>query len=218
MRIRGRDLRAKLMPVTLFFDLDGTIADSEPQHWQAWRIALLPLGIDLTWAKYEREGLGRSDMEILPQLAEHAETKLLQHQLTEILATKRTIFSALVKQCSPIHPETVQAFQSIANFDMALVTSSTRIETFALLQGSELIRHFKTIVCLEDVDKAKPDPQPYLTAMHRMAVSSGVAFEDSAAGKASAQAAGLKIIEVSNPSTLSEKIRALLSIIGTEPT
>jgi beta-phosphoglucomutase-like phosphatase (HAD superfamily) len=38
------------MLIGLFFDLDGTLVDSERHHWRAWRAALLPLNIKLSFS------------------------------------------------------------------------------------------------------------------------------------------------------------------------
>ena len=69
---------------------------------------------------------------------------------------------------------------------------------------------FNTVVCSDDVRKTKPDPEPYVLAMRNLAVTQGIAFEDSSAGKASARAAGLKVVEVSSPSALASIIHFLI--------
>jgi HAD superfamily hydrolase (TIGR01509 family) len=128
--------------------------------------------------------------------------------LQGVLRHKRRRFLRLIKRGSPVHPDTQDVLRSLAHLDMALVTSSARGETSAILHAADLLRYFKAVVCLEDVKSPKPDPEPYLLAMRRMAVSHGIAFEHSAAGKASARAAGLDVIEISRPSEFCSILRS----------
>jgi len=46
------DYRLNMIPA-LFFDLDGTLVDSEPLHWLAWRTALRQLKIELSWQRVD---------------------------------------------------------------------------------------------------------------------------------------------------------------------
>jgi beta-phosphoglucomutase-like phosphatase (HAD superfamily) len=53
-------------------------------------------------------------------------------------------------------------------------------------------QYIKTIVCLDDIQCPKHDPEPFTLAMKNLAVTQGIAFEDSAAARTSAKAAGLE--------------------------
>lgn len=192
----------------LFFDLDGTLVDSELQHWKAWCAILRPLGITLPWQQYEEEAVGCSDLEILSVVTRRFSRRLTETATHDLLAAKRTKFCALIKQAPPVHPDTQKVLSLVAHLNVALVTSSTKMETCAILETASLSQYFKAIVCFEDVQNPKPHPEPYLVAMRRMKVRDGIAFEDSSAGRASARSAGLKVIEVSNPSEIFSIVRS----------
>ena len=57
---------------------------------------------------------------------------------------------------------------------------------------------FTTVVCREDTQQHKPDPEPYLLACEKLGVSveHAIAIEDSSPGVAAAKAAGLYTIAV----------------------
>ncbi len=82
---------------------------------------------------------------------------------------------------------------------LAIVTSSERAVTDALVEAAGLASSFDLIITLQDVTHPKPHPAPYLMAMERLglAPSATLIFEDSAPGLAAARASGAHAVEVS---------------------
>ncbi|SCF22236.1 haloacid dehalogenase superfamily, subfamily IA, variant 3 with third motif having DD or ED [Micromonospora mirobrigensis] len=84
-----------------------------------------------------------------------------------------------------------------AGIPTALVTSSGRplVEVALDTLGRD---SFDAVVCGDEVDAAKPHPEPYLTAARLLGVPIGrcVAIEDSPTGVASALAAGAAVLAV----------------------
>ncbi|MFC0506011.1 HAD family hydrolase [Micromonospora costi] len=84
-----------------------------------------------------------------------------------------------------------------AGIPTALVTSSVRplVEVALETLGRD---SFDAVVCGDEVDAAKPHPEPYLTAARMLGVpiERCVAIEDSATGVASALAAGAAVLAV----------------------
>jgi len=56
----------------------------------------------------------------------------------------------------------------------------------------------------EEVARRKPSPEPYLLIKQRLAINTGIAFEDSTPGAESALAAGLKVVRVESPHHLAQ--------------
>lgn len=195
----------------LFFDLDGTLVDSEPLHWLAWRTALRQIKIELSWQRYLDEAVGHPDPEILRLLATHQPGQAAPDPAS-ILRSKKRHFIELVEKRTPLSHATVMLIRQLPRLPKALVTSSPRAEAEAILRGGGIAAYFNTMVCLEDVHSAKPDPEPYLIAMKRLDVSQGIAFEDSRSGQASAMTAGLEVVDVSSPSELPNLVRTRLSL------
>jgi HAD superfamily hydrolase (TIGR01509 family) len=194
----------------LFFDLDGTLVDSEHLHWEAWRRILANFQIPLPWPYYRDEAIGRTDGEILSRIAEREPSRLLHADKAEILVQKKGLFGELVRIKSPVSQETICLLRSLSDFPIALVTSSSRFEALALLEGAGITERFTTIVCLDDVQHPKPSPEPYLLAMERLNVRSGIAFEDSLAGQTSAASAGLKVVAVPRQADLPHLVESAI--------
>ena len=61
---------------------------------------------------------------------------------------------------------------------------------------------FNALVFGEDVERHKPAPDPYLLLSKRMGIGSGLVFEDSDDGIASAQQAGFIVVHIPEPEEL----------------
>jgi HAD superfamily hydrolase (TIGR01509 family) len=83
---------------------------------------------------------------------------------------------------------------------LAVASSSSRSWVTSHLRRLGIGERFEMFVCYEDVERHKPDPQPYLVATERLRVapSEAMAVEDSAHGLRAAEAAGLWCVAVPN--------------------
>jgi HAD superfamily hydrolase (TIGR01509 family) len=183
----------------LFFDLDGTLVDSERHHWEAWRAVLQIVGEPLLWMEYQREFVGLADPQVLIKLTEQRSNGELVAKQEQLVALKRQHFAARARAENPIPESTCQLIRGLSEIPLALVTSSSRLETLAILESARIAECFRVVVCLDDVQNPKPSSEPYLAAMERLQVRGGIAFEDSPAGLASAAAAGLHVVAIPSP-------------------
>lgn len=80
----------------------------------------------------------------------------------------------------------------------AVVTSSGREEAHHKIGVAGLRAAFPTVVTVDDVTRAKPDPEPYLLAARLLGVSPArcLVFEDSEAGAEAAHRAGCVVVQV----------------------
>jgi beta-phosphoglucomutase len=76
---------------------------------------------------------------------------------------------------------------------IALVTNAPRLNADHMLDVLGLAERFPVQITIEQVERGKPDPLPYLTALERLGIKAeeAVAFEDSPSGMRAAKAAGL---------------------------
>jgi HAD superfamily hydrolase (TIGR01509 family) len=81
---------------------------------------------------------------------------------------------------------------------MAIVTSSGRHGAHHKLGLAGIAAHFREVITLDDVSNAKPAPDPYLLAAHKMGVDPArcLVFEDSDVGAESAHRAGCVVVQV----------------------
>jgi HAD superfamily hydrolase (TIGR01509 family) len=103
----------------------------------------------------------------------------------------------------PLIPSAPEAVQRLAaSWPLGLASSSNRRLIDAVLELSGLDRFFGATVSSGEVARGKPAPDVYLEAARRLDVSATdcVAVEDSHAGIRSAEAAGMRVVAIPNPS------------------
>jgi beta-phosphoglucomutase-like phosphatase (HAD superfamily) len=94
-------------------------------------------------------------------------------------------------------PGIVGALEALgARVPLAIATSASREDIAPTMARYELGRHFQAVVTVEDVARAKPDPEIYLLAAKKIGIEprACVAFEDSPTGARAARAAGMRVI------------------------
>lgn len=84
------------------------------------------------------------------------------------------------------------------NVLICIVSSGKRAIIERDLHNAGIDYYFETIIAIEDVQRIKPDPEPYLMALERFSVSAkdAIAFEDSPHGLHSAVSAGIPTIGI----------------------
>lgn len=201
----------QLKPAILF-DFDGVLADTEPIHWECWNSALAPLGMEISWQDYVDHCIGISDREFLETLGRAASPPRQIDELVPLYPQKKQMFQEAVLRRGVISEETKQLLQDLSHHPLAVVTSSSKSEIEFILQNENVLHFFQTTVYGDEVAHLKPHPEPYLTALARLGVTSAITLEDSAAGKQSARAAGCEVIEVNHASDVPALLRRRLSL------
>jgi beta-phosphoglucomutase len=194
-------------PEAVLFDFDGVLADTEPLHWAAWRMALSTKGIALPWEYYVTECVGMSDMEMLSKLGSSATPPRSIDELLPVYPLKTQMFCDSTKSLQVMDEAVIDAVKSLAVRRIGVVTSSARTEIRPILERHGLLDFLAAVVYGDEVSRLKPDPEPYRVALQRLGVSMAVVFEDSATGVASAQAAGCEVIQVPSPKDLPRLVR-----------
>ena len=196
----------------IFFDFDGVLLDTEPVHWASWAEVLAPAGIELTWEYYAQNAIGIDDRDVLRTLARNADPPCDFESLWALYPAKKRLFQQRVAS-PPFDADLMELLPALErNHKLAVVSSSSASEIEPLLISGGIRRHFATIVGGSDVTKHKPAPDPYLLAGSRLGVTRALVLEDSAAGIASAQAAGFEVLPVRKPGEVAGLIRARLGI------
>jgi HAD superfamily hydrolase (TIGR01509 family) len=179
----------------VFFDMDGTLLDSE----KIWDVALDDLASWLggelsTTARHRMVGssLARSVAILHSDLGIEADPESSGAFLTE--RTAELFRTNLVWK--PGARELLDAVYE-ARMPAALVTSTHRRLTEIALDTMGR-QYFAGVVCGDEVRRPKPNPDPYLRAAELLSVEPGrsVAIEDSPLGIAAAEAAGCVVLAV----------------------
>ena len=181
--------------ISVMFDMDGLLVDSEPLWLEAETVVMARLGADWTPAD-QVQLLGGSLDRTVRYLLGKARRPATPGQVAEWLMSGVT---DLVRDHGvPVRPGARELLAEVAAAGLphALVTGSERRFMEVVLARTGL--RFDALVCANDVSVTKPDPEPYLLAAKLLGAdpARSIALEDSPNGVASAEAAGCRVIAV----------------------
>lgn len=177
------------------FDCDGTLADTMPLHYRAWRATLDPLGADFPEELLYQLG-GTPTRRIVEILNE---SQGLALPADDVARQKSETFVALLADARPIEEVMSLARRAIAAGDkVAVVTGSARWVVDRILEAIGARDLFAIVVASEDVARGKPAPDCYLEAARRLGVPAidCLVFEDTRTGIEAATAAGMQSVFV----------------------
>jgi HAD superfamily hydrolase (TIGR01509 family) len=174
----------------ILFDIDGTLADTDPIHIKAFNIMLADFGMNVTAEEYFKRVMGFANADIMRDF--FPTKSVTEHKA--LADFKEARFRDLAKS-ELRHAEGLLDLMDWADAEgipMAAVTNAPLANADLILLSLGIKHRFKTIVIGDDLPRGKPDPMPYLVAGGRLGVSCSdcVAFEDSRSGMRSAAAAG----------------------------
>ena len=177
------------------FDLDGTVADTMELHLRSWQQAVREHGADFPAALFWAWG-GIPLPRTVEMLNERFGYTLLP---AAVVHRKEQLYLQLLDQAKPIPAVLAHVHDAKARgLITAIVSGSPRLSIERTLAALDLTGAFDTEVGAEDYTHGKPDPEPFLTAAHRLQVAPVhcLVFEDADAGIASAEAAGMQWVRV----------------------
>lgn len=198
------------MLAALLWDVDGTLAETERDgHRVAFNRAFEALGLNWHWDE-ERYGRllrvtgGRE--RLLAAMAEEADAPALAGErealARELHRLKNRAYAECVRGGAIALRRGIEAMiheAAARGLRQAIVTTTSRANVDALLGhhlGGGWERGFGAVVCGEDVDRKKPDPQAHRRALDALSLpaTSTLAIEDSCAGAHAALAAGVPVL------------------------
>lgn len=179
------------------FDCDGTIVDSMPLHYVAWKTSLAEYNCVYEEKLFYAWG-GRPIREILRLLNE---MQNLNMPVDEVAEKKEALYHQLLPELKGI-PEVIEHIDAQhGRIPFAVVSGSRRSSVTASLSALGLLDKFETLVCAEDYKRGKPAPDGFLLAAERLGVapSDCLVFEDTELGIEAATAAGMASVKVPLP-------------------
>lgn len=180
----------------LIFDLDGTLADTMPYHFESWKKASIKYGADLD-TRFLRRHTGSPGWLIAEEIIKNSG---LDGSVTpdQIMNEKVTYFFNLQHLIKPIEPVTdiVRKYHGI--LPMSVGTGGHRDSAERTLEITGLRKYFDIIITANDVSSYKPDPETFLRCAELMNVQPEFieVFEDGDLGLEAAKTAGMKYADV----------------------
>jgi HAD superfamily hydrolase (TIGR01509 family) len=179
------------------FDCDGTIVDSMPLHYIAWKTALaewncpFPEDLFYSWG-------GKPVGEIISTLnAMHG----LHIPVEQVAVRKEGHYYDLLPELKAI-PEVLEHIEAMqGRIPFAVVSGSHRDSIIRSLTTVHLLDRFEIIVGAEDYARSKPAPDGFLLAAEQLGVAPAdcLVFEDTDLGIQAAAAAGMASVRVPSP-------------------
>lgn len=180
----------------ILFDHDGVLVDSMPYHVEAWKrvmarydIAIDPLEIYLAE--------GATTMEVAAELFHRHNKPASPDQVQKLVCEKRDEY--LANNDTRINEGVIEILEYLKQnrYRLGLVTGSIRAQVEPVL-GPEISSWFDCIITADDVERGKPDPEPYLRAIQKLHVapSEALVVENAPLGIRAGKSAGCAVVAI----------------------
>ena len=197
-----------LQAEAVIFDFDGVIVDTEPLHYAAFQRLLEPLGLGFSWEQYVETYMGFDDRDAFIEAFKGHGSGLTTTELQDLIERKAIQFQEIIGDGISAYPGVVNLIRSIheSKTPLAICSGALRSDIDPILGTLGIGDCFDVIITAEDVARSKPDPECYrmayarLNAFHSLNIPAQqvLAIEDTPAGIAAAQGAGLQVLAVTN--------------------
>ncbi|WP_370692139.1 HAD-IA family hydrolase [Hydrogenophaga sp.] len=214
----------------LIFDVDGTLADTESVHLEAFNHAFRQEGLDWHWSTEQYTQL----LDI-----SGGKERMLHHWRTVDPDMKEVDAGALTDTINRLHEIKTAYYENAVNsgavtlrpgvlalmneargqgLQLAIATTTSPVNIAALMRsaiGLDWRSHFLAVGDASNAPIKKPHPQVYLKVLADMGMSAPecVAFEDSSNGLRAATAAGLDTVITPNSFTAHHDFKGALRVV-----
>jgi HAD superfamily hydrolase (TIGR01509 family) len=214
----------------LIFDVDGTLADTESVHLEAFNHAFREEGLDWHWTveQYTRllevsggkERMAHHWRSVDPQMKE-VDAGARNDTINRLHEIKTAYYENAVSSGAVQLRPGVLALMNEARaqgLQLAIATTTSPVNIAALMRsaiGLDWRSHFLAIGDASNAPVKKPHPQVYLKVLADMEMNASecIAFEDSSNGLRAAMAAGLPTVITPNGFTAHHDFKGALRVV-----
>jgi len=174
------------------FDMNGTLIDDIPFHFQAWRSLASELGVELTEQKFQSfNGLKNED--ILPKLVGPG---VPPEKVAKLIEQKEATYRELYRPHLALIPGARELLARLkaGSVPVAIASSAPPENRAMVIDGLALRDHVAFVVAAEGLP-GKPEPDVFLEAARQLGVPAiaCLAFEDAVSGVQAAARAGMLV-------------------------
>lgn len=181
----------------VFFDLDGTLIDTEKYYYVAWPKAFEHFGYKVTQAQYLS----------LRSLGEPYYTERLKMWFGEDVKSaevkkyvKELVDKVVEEKGIELKKGVIECLETLKNkgLNLVIVTATDINRTMDRITTLNIKKYFDKVISAKQVEHGKPAPDVYLHAISEVGLPTEhcIAIEDSPNGANSAISAGLNVIMV----------------------
>jgi len=188
------------MITAFIFDMDGTLADTEPQHYRAWRETLLNNGAEEFSFEKFLTYVGTSNETVA---TDHIRNTGIRKTVQELVREKQVKYLEMIPEIQ-LFAGARQVLETYAGrVTFAVASSSHHRELTEILRSNKILDYFSSVIGGDMVTHRKPDPEIYLKTLEAIGVPANacLAFEDSTHGVNAAKNAKIYGIAIPNEFT-----------------
>lgn len=200
----------------VIFDMDGLMFDTERIYYRGWQEAAKAYGYEITWEIYTQivarnsEYIGRVLRKILGEDLPY----------DALVSKKRALSDEIVaREGITKKPGLMQLLTQLEEkgIKKAVATSSYREKALRYLDMAGVKERFDGIICGNEVEESKPNPDIFLKAAALIGVApeACLVLEDSRLGIEAAQRAGMTGIFIPDLVACDDEIRSYASYVMT---
>ena len=191
----------------IIFDLDGTLADTEPLHFEAFARVLHAEGIELDRGEYFSRLIGLDDHDCFATVLREHGRPADDGPLATLTTRKAAIYQEMIAGRDVTFPGAADFVRlCAARFPLIVATGTLRVEAELILKRAGVRELFADIIAAEDVEHGKPAPEGFEKAMGRLGFlmrlrpplepAECLVIEDTVAGIEAGRRAGMRVLAV----------------------
>lgn len=172
--------------------MNGVIVDDESVHEMAFTKVLGRYNYKLTHEEYMNFWYGKTDRDGFLKIINKPQFKNID--VNDLVREKAEEYFKNITGQIKSYRGVLELINDLEKkYKLALVSNSSRRDVDLILNNLKIYNNFRVIISLDDLDKAKPDPEPYNKALSLLDEKSEncLVIEDSPAGIESAKRAGM---------------------------
>lgn len=174
----------------ILWDNDGTLIDTEPQFYEACKLALAEYGVELTKEYFIEVSLGRGNgvFDILEGKS--------NEEIAEIRDHRDDIYVAMLEREGVRKREDIVEVLEALKGKMrhCIVTMAPKLHFENAHKKTGLLDYFEFVINGDDVKRGKPSPEGYLKGLEKLGLDASecLVIEDTERGVMAAKAAGIE--------------------------
>lgn len=184
----------------VIFDMDGVLIDAKEWHYEALNKALATFGLEISRHDHLTTYDGLSTGQKLKMLSKVCTLPESLHSFINEMKQQYTM-DITHQCCKPVfHHQYALSKLKEDGYKLAVASNSVRNTVSVMMNKANLDRYLEFFLSNQDVQKAKPDPEIYTTAIQKLGLAPQecIIVEDNENGLKAAYASGANVLKVEN--------------------